>query len=90
MILQRILDHLAQCPQASCLQIARAVGADPGAVEAMLDTLERHRRVRRWAGQACSTCQQRCGNESTVYFSLAEDAPSPTVGFCDMPPTADR
>ena len=80
MILQRILDFLAQHRQASIEQIAQGVGASSAAVEAMLETLERHRRVRRWLGQGCGSCQQRCGNEASVLFSLADDKqPKPPV-----------
>jgi hypothetical protein len=86
MILQRILDYLAEHRLASGEQIARALGADPGAVEAMLETLERHRRVQRAVGQACGSCQQRCGNVSTVFFALAEDGRPQPVGACAVVP----
>jgi hypothetical protein len=82
MILQRILDYLEQHRLASGEQIARALGANPGAVEAMLATLERHHRVRRLPAQACGSCQQRCADMSTVFFAPAEDGRSQALGAC--------
>ena len=85
MILQRVLDVLAERELASPTMIAAAVGSTPDAVRSMLATLERRGLVQRYSPlSGCGNGCNQCGQEMGAWYRLtsAGQHPGDTGGAC--------